>query len=407
LKKTKYHLGVFLGTNKIVAEMLLISVPIAAIIIFISLSWKAVPTKCWQDLNGSKPDILLSLKACGEKCWSKHEFGKEPVIDDCYTINVFSTDKEIKKEDIENLDRTFKSYLDPLFVKTPYTIKIRYNYTGKEISFVNAGYCGNNIVEGAEFCDGNDDFCQNEKIYGECTGDSFCFECKCSSWIDCQKCSNLAPNTANSNTNNDWCIYCKTSFEDNCNDNIDNDCDGKLDRSDEDCTKQMIPQSSNFILPLKDYIKYTSCFGWREQYFHSGIDLSSTSGNNVLAAASGVVVKAQYDPDYGNVIIIKHDLNGETFYTLYGHIKCGGFLVKTGDIVQQGQLIGYSGGDDECKGISTGAHLHFEIRKNENSISSSVNPCLYISCEEACESTTNCQYYKEYLKGKGCDDPLT
>jgi len=409
-KNIKYFLGVLLATNKLVVGMLLIIISIAAIMFFISLSWKVQSPKCWENLNGSKKEILSSLKTCAKNCWSKHDFGKDITTDDCYTITVFSQDKDIEKNDIEGLDENIKSYLDTLYVKKPYTIKLRYNYTGKEISFVNLGYCGNNILEGAEFCDGNDDFCQNEKIYGECTGDSFCFECKCSSWLDCQKCSNLAPTATNLNTNNDWCLYCKSSFEDNCNDNIDNDCDGKIDELDEDCSKTIIqppPQSYNFILPLEKYTRYTSCFGWRNQYFHSGIDFSVTSGNKVFAAASGVVERAEYYDGYGNAIIIRHNLNGETFYTLYGHLKCEGFLVKPGDVVQQGQLIGYSGGNDDCKGTSTGAHLHFEIRKNGNLISSSVNPCLYISCEEPCKSTIDCQYYKQYPKGEGCDDPLT
>ncbi len=401
-----------MDTNKIVIDLIFIAIPIAAIIIFVSLSWKTVPTKCWQDLNGSKINIISSLRSCVEKCWSKHEFGKDLSSDDCYIINVFSNDYEIENKDIENIENYVVSYLDSLAPNTPYTIKLRYNSANKQIEFINVGYCGNNIVEGSEFCDGDDKACQQEEIYGSCTGDKFCFNCRCAAWLDCEKCSELAPRSTNSNTDNEWCRYCKTNMEINCNDDIDNDCDGEIDNDDNDCIKinngDQIQFSTKLIYPvdLKE-IRYSSCFGFRGISFHSGIDIALPVGTEIKAAADGKVVFTKYYNGWGNSILIEHNVNNKKIYTLYGHIKCDGFAVKEGDIVKQGQIIGYSGGNDDCKGYSTGPHLHFEVREDDSSfISSSVNPCIYIDCGDPCDQTLSCKYYKQYIDNR-CDDPLT
>ncbi|MFN6992373.1 MAG: hypothetical protein ACK4MM_06590, partial [Fervidobacterium sp.] len=119
-----------MGVNKIVVNTMLIVIPIAAVLFFIYLSWQNVPVKCWEDLNGSKNAIIGSLKKCVDKCWSKHDFGSEPVIEDCFTISLWSNDREISKKDIESLGNNVKSYLDPVLLeRTKYRIKIRYNYT--------------------------------------------------------------------------------------------------------------------------------------------------------------------------------------------------------------------------------------------------------------------------------------
>jgi hypothetical protein len=150
--------------------MLLIVISIAAIIFFISLSWRTLPLRCWEDLNGSKKDILASLKICAKNCWSKHNFGKDITIDDCYIITIFSQDKYIEKKDFQSLDENIKSYLDALYKNTPYKIKVRYNYTGKEIYLVNMGICGNKIKEEGEECDNDVSVCtEADFIFGECT----------------------------------------------------------------------------------------------------------------------------------------------------------------------------------------------------------------------------------------------
>ena len=106
----------------------------------------------------------------------------------------------------------------------------------------------------------------------------------------------------------------------------------------------------------------TSPFGYRKHpilgkyKFHTGIDIGAWSGTNILAANSGTVIAAiQSNTGYGNHIMIDH---GSGIVTLYAHASK--LLVKKGDKVLRGQVIALVG----STGMSTGPHLHFEVRKN-------------------------------------------
>jgi murein DD-endopeptidase MepM/ murein hydrolase activator NlpD len=105
----------------------------------------------------------------------------------------------------------------------------------------------------------------------------------------------------------------------------------------------------------------TSGFGYRMhpilgyQKFHSGIDFGTDSGSTIRSAAAGVVIYAQWYGGYGNTVIVDH---GSGFTTLYGHTE--GFYVAEGATVQKGQPIAAVG----STGLSTGPHLHFEVRQN-------------------------------------------
>jgi murein DD-endopeptidase MepM/ murein hydrolase activator NlpD len=102
-----------------------------------------------------------------------------------------------------------------------------------------------------------------------------------------------------------------------------------------------------------------SSFGWRidpitgQNAMHEGIDFLVDTGTPVHAAAGGLVVVAQYHPQYGYVIDIDH---GNDFTTRYAHNSK--LLVKAGDLVQRGAVIAESG----STGRSTGPHVHFEVR---------------------------------------------
>jgi len=89
--------------------------------------------------------------------------------------------------------------------------------------------------------------------------------------------------------------------------------------------------------------------------FHPGVDIAAPCGTWIVAAGIGQVVTASDQGGYGNAILINH---GGGLATLYGHQSA--FAVRTGDIVAQGQVIGYVGSTGE----STGCHLHFEVRIN-------------------------------------------
>lgn len=102
--------------------------------------------------------------------------------------------------------------------------------------------------------------------------------------------------------------------------------------------------------------------GVKSQGIHgrNGVDLASSYGTNILASADGVVLIARgsgYNGGYGLYVVIKHS-NGTQ--TLYGHLSS--VLVKAGETVTQGQVIGKMG----STGKSTGTHLHFEIRGARN-----------------------------------------
>jgi murein DD-endopeptidase MepM/ murein hydrolase activator NlpD len=102
-----------------------------------------------------------------------------------------------------------------------------------------------------------------------------------------------------------------------------------------------------------------SNFGWRIDPFtgqnamHEGTDFMVDTGTPIHAAAGGVVVAAQFHPQYGNMIDIDH---GNGFATRYAHASK--LLVKAGDVVQRGAIIALSG----STGRSTGPHVHFEVR---------------------------------------------
>lgn len=101
-----------------------------------------------------------------------------------------------------------------------------------------------------------------------------------------------------------------------------------------------------------------SGFGWRldpfsgRSAFHEGIDFSGPSGTPIVAAAGGVVIAAEYHPQFGNMLEIDH---GGDIVTRYAHTSR--IYAKLGDIVKRGQHVA----DIGSTGRSTGAHLHFEV----------------------------------------------
>ncbi len=87
---------------------------------------------------------------------------------------------------------------------------------------------------------------------------------------------------------------------------------------------------------------------------HDGLDIPKPYGTPVYPARSGRIIDAGWNEGYGQLVVIKHN-NGET--TRYGHLSK--IMVKVGDLVQRGKtMIGRVG----STGISTGPHLHFEVR---------------------------------------------
>ena len=123
------------------------------------------------------------------------------------------------------------------------------------------------------------------------------------------------------------------------------------------------PSAAGFIWPVNGPV--TSPFGWRWGRMHEGIDIGAAYGTPIHAAASGRVIYAGWMSGYGNLVAIDH---GRGISTAYGHQSS--IAVSNGQIVSQGQTIGYVG----CTGHCFGPHLHFEVRIN----GSPVDPLGYL-----------------------------
>ena len=125
-----------------------------------------------------------------------------------------------------------------------------------------------------------------------------------------------------------------------------------------------------YTWPLPGHYSISSPYGYRVHpilgytKFHSGVDIPAPSGTPIVAAKSGTVIMSKLMSGYGNVVMVDH---GETV-TVYAH--CSALNVDVGDSVNEGDVVAFVG----STGLSTGAHLHFEVRVN----GATVNPLGYV-----------------------------
>lgn len=113
------------------------------------------------------------------------------------------------------------------------------------------------------------------------------------------------------------------------------------------------PSAAGFIWPVNGPV--TSPFGMRWGRMHEGIDIGAPTGTPIRAAAAGGVIYSGWMSGYGNLVVLDH---GGGISTAYGHQSS--ITVGNGQVVSQGQTIGYVG----CTGHCFGPHLHFEVRIN-------------------------------------------
>lgn len=90
---------------------------------------------------------------------------------------------------------------------------------------------------------------------------------------------------------------------------------------------------------------------------HRGVDYGGRLNTPIMATSDGIIIKKRKESAYGNVVSIDH---GNGFTTLYAHLNKFNENINIGDKVKQGDIIGYMG----TTGLSTGVHLHYELRKN-------------------------------------------
>lgn len=109
-----------------------------------------------------------------------------------------------------------------------------------------------------------------------------------------------------------------------------------------------------FVFPHRN--KIISRFGPRRGRMHNGTDIRMAKGDTVIAAFEGRVLSSRYYYGFGNLIVLQHDKNIKTYYA---HLSK--FLVKSGNWVNKGEVIGLAG----STGRATGSHLHFEIREKD------------------------------------------
>ncbi|MFR6436936.1 MAG: murein hydrolase activator EnvC family protein [Peptoniphilaceae bacterium] len=119
-------------------------------------------------------------------------------------------------------------------------------------------------------------------------------------------------------------------------------------------------KTGEFYWPVPGHHRITSPFGYRihpilkYRKLHTGVDIGAPNGTPVVSAGSGTVIASRFMSGYGNCIMIDH--GGKV--TVYAHLSSR--AVSPGQSVSAGETIGYVG----STGMSTGAHLHFEVRVN-------------------------------------------
>ena len=123
------------------------------------------------------------------------------------------------------------------------------------------------------------------------------------------------------------------------------------------------PMRTMFLAAPLEFRRMSSVFGMRMHPLlgisrrHDGIDYTAQLGTPVRTVGDGAVIKAAYDGGYGRVIEIRHR---DGMVTRYGHLRGFAKSLRAGQVVTQGQVIGFVG----STGLSTGPHLHFETLVN-------------------------------------------
>jgi hypothetical protein len=127
------------------------------------------------------------------------------------------------------------------------------------------------------------------------------------------------------------------------------------------------PSAQGLIWPVRGPI--TGVFGEnRGDHYHSGLDIATSSGTPIKAAASGNVILLGWQGGYGNFVCVRH----ASLVTCYAHLSS--YATAYGAYLRQGQTLGRVG----CTGNCTGPHLHFEVRKGPAAWSTPMDPVRFL-----------------------------
>ena len=156
--------------------------------------------------------------------------------------------------------------------------------------------------------------------------------------------------------------YAKFTVSKNWNDVLDGDVPGLNGGSATDFSSGEVGEvnAEGWAYPTTKEAETTSPFGPRGGLPHNGTDLAQPGGalgKPIFAARDGEVIAAGPADGFGQWIVIRHDVDGKRYDTVYGHMYPDGVFVKQGDTVKAGQEIAKIGSN----GQSTGPHLHFEV----------------------------------------------
>ncbi|GAB2617509.1 M23 family metallopeptidase [Pseudactinotalea suaedae] len=138
------------------------------------------------------------------------------------------------------------------------------------------------------------------------------------------------------------------------------------------------------MMPLQTgTYRITSKYGYRWGGMHEGLDMAAPAGTAIHAVAPGEVTYVGYGLGgrSGTIIVLKHEVDGETFWTWYIHMYPDGVFVDVGQHVSAGEVIGEVG----SYGNSTGPHLHLEVHVDEEF--TTVDPAPWLESHRAAPLT--------------------
>jgi len=136
----------------------------------------------------------------------------------------------------------------------------------------------------------------------------------------------------------------------------------------------------------RDFYLKSPLFSGERRTIHLGIDVWLPIGHPVYAATSGQIYGKAYNSqflDYGYTVILKHMVNDEALFALYGHLSAKDFdSLIVGDTVDSGDIIAYVG--DESQNGGWAPHLHFQLIRNIGGYQSDYPGVCHMSQKEKC-----------------------